>query len=415
MTTITSIRKVADFVPGGGCNSTLYAAALLPTGELCATGGHIDARQPEPSALSDRDRFADSQYIAKPLISPPVLWRQPMQAIDKRTFSWMGDEEFLQRRPESFVGSTAGASFIQVGEEMHCFFSASVNDRNIACGEHGEPNIHGSTVDPWSYFAIFHAVRRGGVWKLVNHARPNGNEALHWSAIYYEPTPQEQTGGFKALAMTHGIVEHEGWYYLVAEMWTVAIAQRNVLLRTRDLYEWAVYRSLGTDPTDAWSWPRLVSSDQPQGRLAQWINDTKEGEIHPNQISHMARTTRHPGYAFIALLQWSGVVMPGGSGMNNAIALSRANHPAGPWTQPEVIQCAIAPGVLDGTGASNTCLNPHYDDRDGSILFATSDFNLDGQPDCPGGPYQGRAIARAEVDGQVADWVNGGHPRAVRT
>lgn len=414
MTTITSIRKVLSLSPSHPpCDLTAYAPVIGPGPTLYVMGGIIT--DPQTPGLTSRGRFADkvyrSDWSSSPgVLSAPAVWMRPQEVIGKSLFAWMASERFLIRHPEASIGSVTTPSFVEKDGELHAYFSASVSDPNICTGEHGDPTPHGSCTTPWSYFAIFHAVSadNGLSWELVNHARPNSNTALHHAAIYYEPSTEEARDRYKGLAMTHGIVPVGDWYYLYSEFWST-YTLKNLVFRTRDLYEFEVRDTATAGWAGLFDGEIPAELNSPDSRFPDDKHDGQRGNPLANQLSHVAATTRHPTYPLIGLQQWSGSDMGDGhSGTNNAIAIVRSANGL-TWTAPEVIQCAIAPGVLDGTGASDTCLNPHYNPLDGSILFATSDFDLDGQPDCPGGAYQGRAIARAEVDGVGA--ATGGHGR----
>jgi hypothetical protein len=391
---IRSVRKVLDFVPGRPCSDTLYLpcyladpAPVLPGRNevMCALGGHVD--EPQTTGLASRQRFADKIYESFRL--PDGSWSNPIEVVGKATFPWMDDEAFLIAHPETFIGSVASPSIVKVDDRYHMLFAASVSDPNICTGEHPtEPNVHGSCLVPWSYFVLYWATSDDGfTWTLRNmeRQRTDGNVALEHAAVYYEPKPSETVPGAPFKGLISCSMLHDGeFFYITTTLWAT-VGLRDVMLRFDGVGgEFEVWDG-GT------TWVELDD-----GRLPEWTNiEEWRGRVVakiPNQIT---TTTTIPGHRFLMTFQGSAVTDRGGSGINNRIEYACSNDLL-TWTTEQVVTSEV-PHVADGTGASNVILNPvYYEDAAGyHFLWASNDYNQDGQPDCDG-PYPGLAIHQGD-------------------
>lgn len=379
MLQITNVAKALDFQPSRPCLDTLYAPCYVRVGDrelMFAMGGHVDASQ--PSGLTDPDRFADKIYVSERAYGTEV-WGAPQLAISKATFPWMQDDSFLRVNPEAFIGSVAGPQVVKLGDWFHMFFSATVNDPNICTGEHDAQSPHGSCTTPWSYFALFHAQSRDGLmWKLADRHRSVANVALSAAMAYYEPSAAEKIGHFKGIAMPHSAIFNDDLLTIFIEHWTSGEKewQRNAVLRTNGLVE-KVWNGVRFEPIT--------------GALPQFANDSVWiGNPFAHIVSHVTLTTHFPGYRYILLAQGAGLVY-GGRGVNNCIEYALSNDLL-TWTPAQIVETKHP--ALNGQGADNVCLNPHYYEYESQprILFATSDWNGDGNPDCPAGGYYGMAV-----------------------
>lgn len=389
--TIQSVRQVANFVPPRPCNDTLYGPYLFSEGSgadarqlLFVMGGHIDGvGDPWPwipqqdQTLSDPGRFADKIYVCQRSGSG---WSAPNLIVAKAFFPWMANgDAYLQANPQVFVGSVAGPNVIKIDSTYYMFFSGSVGDPNICTGEHAPPsNIFGSCLVPWSYFVIFSATSNDGLnWTLRNTGNPNPNVALQYASLYYTPSTADQaSGSFKGLGMPHGVIFRGGHLYLFSEFWT-SVGLRNVVFRSADLTTFDIWNGGGWDPCTG-------------GSLPQWANQSIwTGNPYAHIINQVAPTTQLTGSQYILTAQGAG-----GSNLNNCIEYAGSNDLLS-WSAAQIVSSTIP--TVNGTGASNMVLNPiYYEDASGyHFLFATNDYNLDGQPDC-NGPYPGLAIDQGD-------------------
>jgi hypothetical protein len=386
---VRSFRRACDFSPNRPCGDTLYAPfyfadpspAIAGRAEvLYLMGGHLDDAQ--TPGLSSPGRFADKIYLSPP--QADGSFGSPVQIIGKSLFPWMSSDVFLAAHPEAFVGSTAGPSVFKIGNTYHMIFCASVKDPNICTGEHSPPStLHGSCIDPWSYFALFWATSADGQnWTLRDMGRSNPNVALQHAAAYYDPSVAETvSGSFKGIAMAHAVADG-GFVYIFFEFWS-SLGQRNGLLRTAadDLNQFDIWNGGNWDPlTD--------------GALPSWFNgDIWRGNPFALIINHVTLTSQ-PGFKYVLTAQGSGISR-GGSGFNNCIEVAFSNDLTN-WTEAQMVG-SDRPRVADGTGSDNSVINPiYFEDGFGyHFLYATNDYNLDGASDC-GSPYPGLAIFQAD-------------------
>lgn len=348
-------------------------------------GGHDDAplgHDDGPLGMSDIDRFADKIYVSERLVGQRTGtdggWSNPELIVGKRTFPWMSDEQFLRANQHAFIGSVGGPSVLKLGGQWHMIFAGSVSDPNICTGGHGGSGTpHGSCDVPWSFFAIFRATSPDGLtWTLIDSQRQNANIALQHSAVYYEPSVDEQQGAFTGLAAAHTILADDGYIHLFCEFWRTDVdgagPQRNIHLRTlpTDLQQYEIWDG-GT------TWEPLID-----GTLPAWVNaDGTQGAESPEKwrgepfaliISSVHRTTITPGFKY--------VLTCGGDDIYVAYSDDLID-----WSPAEKVVIDV-PAI-----AAQQKMNPFYFEEDGkaSILFGSRGASS-GQPGDP--TYGGIAI-----------------------
>lgn len=362
--------------PSGPCFSALYAPCYVRGGDtefLFGQGGRIDDGASD-LPIGHPARTSDKAWLSKRFAPAPPAWPVPQLAFSGAMFPHMLSAAYLNAHPESAIGCVAGPQIAKLGDVWHAVFAASYNDLGLHTGEHsGMPEGK-----PWPMFALYMAQSLDGErWSLVGQNRDHSNEALKNAVVYFDAKDEDYAGGLKGFAMPHSLLMHEDRLHVFAEFWAGA-APRNVLLRLGPKAHpspqqsddvWSIYNGGG-------GWDEM-----PDGRLPHiYAEDVWHGNPYAFIVSHAARTNVFPGYKFILLAQGAGMVY-GGRGVNNCVNYALSKDMIG-WEDRGMITTDIP--TLNGKGADNIALNPHYAEIDGKpwLFVSTSDRNGDGVPDC---------------------------------
>jgi hypothetical protein len=374
-----------------------------------------DLYSPIPTDIMSHLRFSDKIYMTYKVDG---VWkdqsntpRLSLPVIDRFTFPWMQDAEYMLAHPESYIGSVASPHVVKQDGKYYMAFTASVDDSNVCAGEHLGSSPYGPCNDPWSYFVVYLAESSDGeAWSLVGPFRDHNNIALAYAAYYYTPTEQEKAedngvNGFKGISHVSLINEPylEGHaFYFIMTYWS-SVGPTNLIVGTK-------YCSGGAiNPDDSYWWDVKYGKWVPfRSTLPKEVNqDVWRGAISEHFIGRVSRITKADGYKYI--MTQVGTSWKSGDPVNNKGVFNQIQYRLSSdlvhWEQSEVVSSKIT-FFADGKSYDSSVIDPfYYEERTGaySFYFASADDNHDGVHDCivsspewTTAPYVGTGIYKGD-------------------
>ena len=412
------------------CTSSMYSPsvfadpdpAIPDRGVVMYTAGGVFGSVCTELEYMDPERFGDKIWYHyrgadgrwKDSDGDPVTPARPM--LDRSSFSWMNDAEYLIEHPNAYVGHISSPSVVKIGRRYFMIFTASVNDPNLCASEHtpgGTPC--GSCRQRWSFFVAMWAVSDDGEnWRVYEgpmEPQRFQNRALNASILWKLPVGGDVYNPatlFKGLNRTSMVVHEENgetYFYVGVGFWARHSVKTGMIrIRYDENSEWG----LGGEPeiwdttTDEWRRCR-------EGEIPPWFNENaSRGNLFAGFFSTVSRTSLFPGYKYIAILSsGSGYSkVPPSTGFGNQISYQLSNDLL-TWTDPSVVESRI-PFFADGTSYDVSVSDPAYLEERSTFrfFFASADGNgttgsqRDGIHDCvpepipdwPTAPFIGMGI-----------------------
>lgn len=409
------------------CGSTMYSPSLLVDREpalegrnlvMYSAGGvlhdpctNLDLMSPQrfgdkiwyhwrDSDGNWRDRDGDPETIDAPI-------------LDRSSFSWMGEREYLTGMSASYVGHLSSPSVVKIGNRYFMIFVASINDPNLCAGEHFDAGTPcGSCRARWSWFTAMWAVSDDGVKWRVFEGPPKSSfshRAIDSSVLWMPPFGNDVKYGlshFKGIARTTMVVREENgetFFYIGANFWgrhRVKTAMFRIRYDADSEWGWSSDPQLWDTQSDGW---RACTN----GLVPLWLNDdSARGSVLSTFVGNISEIRAVRGYRYIATLPASSnySVNPADRGVSNAIAYQLSNDLLH-WSEAETVESWI-PYFADGSGYDVSVTDPFYLEERGffHFYFASADGNRDrdrdGFHDCdlslysdnPTAPYIGMGI-----------------------